>query len=63
MTQYVNEYTHLTRILSELKEIMQRESKRHEMDEHLTPSMRGLLEDESSQCWMTNSTSITHQMK
>lgn len=46
MTQYINEYHHLTRILSELKEIMQRESKRHEMDEHLTPSMRGLLEDE-----------------
>ena len=28
----MNEYTHLNRILSELKEIMQRENKRHEMD-------------------------------
>ena len=42
----MNEYTHLNRILSELKEITQRESKRHEMDQHLTPSMLSLLEDE-----------------
>ena len=42
----LNEYHHLTRILSELKEIMQRESKRHQMDEHLTPSMSALIEDE-----------------
>jgi len=46
MTQSINEYHHLTRILSELKEIMQREDKRHEMDTHLTPSMYGLLENE-----------------
>lgn len=42
----MNEYTHLNRILSELKEIMQREDKRHEMDQHLTPSMYALLENE-----------------
>ena len=42
----MNEYSHLNRILSELKEITQRESKRHEMDQHLTPSMLSLLEDE-----------------
>ena len=42
----MNEYHHITRILSELKEIMQREDKRHEMDQHLTPSMYSLLENE-----------------
>ena len=42
----MNEYTHLTSILSQLKEIMQREDKRHEMDQHLTPSMYSLLQDE-----------------
>ena len=46
MTITMNEYHHLTRILSELKEIMQREDKRHEMDHHLTPSMYSLLENE-----------------
>ena len=45
-TNYVNEYTFLTRILEELKEISKRENKRHEMDQHLTPSMLSLLEDE-----------------
>jgi hypothetical protein len=42
----INEYSHLSRILEELKSISQRESKRHEMDQHLTPSMLSLLEDE-----------------
>ena len=42
----MNEYHHLTRILSELKEIMHREDKRHLMDQHLTPSMCSLLENE-----------------
>jgi hypothetical protein len=41
-----NEYTNLTRILKELKAIMQRESTRHEMDQHLTLSMLALLEEE-----------------
>ena len=45
MTITMNEYHHLTRILSELKEIMQRESKRHEMDEHLTPHGKDLVEE------------------
>lgn len=42
----INEYSHLSRILEELKSISQRESKRHEMDQHLTPSMLSLLDDE-----------------
>lgn len=46
MTKTINEYQHLERIIKELKEVLERDSKRHEMDEHLTPSMRSLLEDE-----------------
>ena len=42
----MNEQQHLTRIIKELNEILTRESKRYEMDEHLTPSMRSLLEEE-----------------
>ena len=42
----MNEYQHLSRILSELEEIVKRESKRHMMDMHLTPSMYALLEEE-----------------
>lgn len=41
-----NEYTNLQRIINELKEVLARDSKRHQMDEHLDPSMRSLLEDE-----------------
>jgi len=42
----MNEEQHLERIIKELKEILSRESKRYEMNEHLTPSMRALLEEE-----------------
>jgi hypothetical protein len=42
----LNEYHKLTDILEELQAMSQRESKRHEMDQHLTPSMLALLEDE-----------------
>ena len=42
----VNEYTHIGQIVKDLKAIIQRENKRHQMDEHLTHSMRSLLEDE-----------------
>jgi hypothetical protein len=42
----INEYSHLSRILEELKSISQREGKRHMMDQHLTQSMLDLLEDE-----------------
>ena len=42
----MNEYQHLSRILSELQEIVKRENKRHMMDMHLTPSMFALLEEE-----------------
>ena len=42
----INEYSHLSRILEELKSISQREGKRHMMDQHLTPSMLDLLENE-----------------
>ena len=41
-----SEYAHLQRIIKELKEVLQRDAKRHQMDEHFTPSMRGLLEYE-----------------
>ena len=42
----VNEFTQVQLILKDLKAIIDRESKRHMMDEHLTHSMRSLLEDE-----------------
>jgi hypothetical protein len=42
----LNEYHKLTDILEELQAMSQRESKRHEMDQHLTPSMLSLLDDE-----------------
>jgi type I site-specific restriction endonuclease len=42
----LNEYHKLANILEELKAISQRESKRHEMDQHLTPSMLAMLDDE-----------------
>jgi len=49
-TQYpefpMNEYTRLKRVIKELKEVLARDDKRHQMDEHLTPSMRALLEEE-----------------
>ena len=41
-----SEYAHLQRIIKELKEVLQRDAQRHQMDEHLTPSMRDLLEYE-----------------
>ena len=42
----VNEYKQVQLILKDLKAIIDRENKRHEMDQHLTTSMRMLLEDE-----------------
>ena len=42
----VNEFKQVELILKDLKAIIEREDKRHEMDEHLTTSMRMLLEDE-----------------
>ena len=42
----INENTHLKQIVKDLKAIIDREDKRHQMDEHLTTSMRMLLEDE-----------------
>ena len=41
----VNEFTQIQLILKDLKAIIERENKRHMMDEHLTSSMRSLLED------------------
>ena len=41
----VNEFKQVELILKDLKAIIDRESKRHMMDEHLTSSMRSLLED------------------
>ena len=42
----INENTHVEQIVKDLKAIIEREDKRHQMDEHLTHSMRSLLEDE-----------------
>ena len=42
----INEYTHVKNIVKDLKAIIDREDKRHMMDQHLTTSMRMLLEDE-----------------
>ena len=42
----VNEFSQVKSILKDLKAIIDRENKRHEMDAHLTPSMRNLLEYE-----------------
>ena len=42
----MNERIHIERILKELNEILARESKRHEMDTHLSFSMRELIESE-----------------
>lgn len=41
----VNELKQVELILKDLKAVIERESKRHMMDEHLTHSMRSLLED------------------
>jgi hypothetical protein len=42
----VNEVKQIELILKDLKAVIEREDKRHQMDEHLTHSMRSLLEDE-----------------
>ena len=42
----VNEYSEIKAALQTLQSVIDRESKRHLMDEHLTSSMRTLLEDE-----------------
>ena len=42
----VNEFKQVELIVKDLKAIIEREDKRHQMDEHLTHSMRSLLEDE-----------------
>lgn len=41
----INEYTHVENIVKDLKAIIEREDKRHMMDQHLTSSMQHLLED------------------
>ena len=42
----VNEFSQVESIVKDLKAIINREDKRHMMDQHLTTSMRMLLEDE-----------------
>jgi hypothetical protein len=42
----VNDHANIERIIKELNEILEREAKRPGMYEHLTSSMRSLLEDE-----------------
>ena len=41
-----NEYAVIESTLQQLKAVIEREDKRHIMDQHLTTSMRMLLEDE-----------------
>jgi len=41
-----NEYTAIETALQQLKDVIERESNRHMMDQHLQTSMRNLLEDE-----------------
>ena len=41
----VNEFAEIELIIQDLKAIIDREDKRHLMDQHLTSSMRHLLED------------------
>ena len=41
----MNDHANIARIIKELNEILERESKRHEMNEHLSLSMRSLLEE------------------
>lgn len=42
----INENTHVEQIVKDLKAIIDREDKRHQMDQHLSSSMKMLLEDE-----------------
>ena len=42
----VNEQKQIELILKDLKAVIERENKRHMVDEHLSHSMRSLLEDE-----------------
>ena len=46
MTISSNEYAVIENALQQLKAVVEREDKRHMMDEHLTASMRDLLESE-----------------
>ena len=46
LAKYQNENANLSSILSQLKNIVDREDKRHMMDQHLTPSMLSLLDEE-----------------
>lgn len=41
-----NEYVHVRQALTILQDVMAREAKRHQMDQHLTPSIYCLLEEE-----------------
>tara|TARA_Y100000004_G_scaffold121873_1_gene137028 strand:- start:55 stop:243 length:189 start_codon:yes stop_codon:yes gene_type:complete len=41
----ISESKHIEMIVKDLKAIIEREDKRHLMDQHLTSSMRHLLED------------------
>ena len=46
ITWHKNEYVHVQQALTILKDIIAREDKRHEMSQHLTPSMYSLLTNE-----------------
>lgn len=40
-----NEYCYLEEVRSILKNVLARESKRHQMDQHLTPQTEGVVEE------------------
>ena len=64
----VNEFSQVESILKDLKAIIDREDKRHMMDQHLTTSMRMLLEDEiipqlQNELETSQNTSMDNQQK
>jgi len=46
MQHYLNEYQAVGQVLADLKAIVQRENKRHQMDQHLVSGMLDLIENE-----------------
>ena len=55
-----NEYHQLKLAVDALKAICAREDKRHQMDEHLDPHTRDVIEEVKSACWKKRSTTIQH---
>jgi hypothetical protein len=43
---YSNEYSNVRRVIDELKEVLKREDKRHQMDQHLDFGLYALIDEE-----------------